>query len=88
MPRFKKKIESIMNSKENPPVPSLALLLHPISILYGAVQWLRATCYRRQVFPSRELPCKVISVGNITVGGTGKNSHDRSCGRGDQAHRI
>ena len=72
MPRFKKKIESFMNSKENPPVPSLALLLHPISILYGAVQRLRAACYRRQVFPSRELPCKVISVGNITVGGTGK----------------
>jgi len=72
MPRFKKKIESVMNSEGNPPVPSLALLLHPISILYGFVQRLRATCYRFRLFPSRELPCKVISVGNITVGGTGK----------------
>ena len=61
-----------MNSRGNPSVPSLASLLHGISIFYGAAQRLRATCYRHRVFPSRELPCKVISVGNITVGGTGK----------------
>ena len=61
-----------MNSRGNPAVLSLASLLHGISIFYGAAQRLRATCYRHQVFPSRELPCKVISVGNITVGGTGK----------------
>jgi tetraacyldisaccharide 4'-kinase len=72
MLHFKKKIESVINSRGNPPVPSLAPLLHGISIFYGAAQRLRATCYRHQVFPSRELPCKVISVGNITVGGTGK----------------
>lgn len=72
LPRFKKKIESVMNSRDNPPVPSLASLLHGISILYGSAQRLRATCYRHRAFPSRELPCKVISVGNITVGGTGK----------------
>ena len=61
-----------MNSRGNRPVASLASLLHGISIFYGAAQRLRATCYRRQLFPSRELPCKVISVGNLTVGGTGK----------------
>jgi tetraacyldisaccharide 4'-kinase len=69
---FKKKIESIMNSGGNPPPPSLASLLQGFSIFYGAAQRLRATCYRHQVFPSRDLPCKVISIGNITVGGTGK----------------
>ena len=61
-----------MNSRGNPPTPSLASLLHGISTFYGAAQRLRATCYRYRVLPSRELPCKVISIGNITVGGTGK----------------
>ena len=72
MLHFKKKIEFIMNSGGNPPPPSLASLLLGISIFYGAAQRLRTTCYRHQLLPSRELPCKVISVGNITVGGTGK----------------
>ena len=72
MLHLKKKIESIMTSWNNPPFPPLASLLHGISIFYGAAQRLRAICYRHQVFPSRELPCKVLSVGNITVGGTGK----------------
>ena len=72
MRHLKKKIESIMNSKGKSPTPSLACLLHGISILYGAAQRLRAICYRHQLLPSRELPCKVISVGNIAVGGTGK----------------
>jgi tetraacyldisaccharide 4'-kinase len=72
MPRFQKKIESVMNSSGKSPAPSLALLLHGISIFYGAVQRLRAFCFRHRVFSSRNLPCKVISIGNITVGGTGK----------------
>ena len=72
MSRFKKKIESVMNSEDKSPVLSLASLLYGISILYGAAQRLRAICYRRKLLPSRELPCKVISVGNITAGGTGK----------------
>jgi tetraacyldisaccharide 4'-kinase len=72
MLHLKKKIEFIMNSKGKSPTPLLASLLHGISIFYGAAQRLRATCYRHRVIPSRELPCKVISVGNITVGGTGK----------------
>ena len=61
-----------MNSKGKSPTPLLASVLHGISIFYGAAQRMRATCYRHQVLPSRDLPCKVISIGNITVGGTGK----------------
>ncbi len=61
-----------MNSRGNPPTPSLASLLNGISIFYSVAQRLRAICYRHRIFPRRELPCKVISVGNITVGGTGK----------------
>jgi tetraacyldisaccharide 4'-kinase len=61
-----------MSSRINPPVLSLASLLYGISILYGAGQKLRESGYRHKIFPSQKLPCKVVSVGNITVGGTGK----------------
>jgi tetraacyldisaccharide 4'-kinase len=72
MRHLRKKIESIMNSQDKSPASLLARLLYGISIFYGAAQRLRATCYRYRVFPSRALPCKVISIGNLTVGGTGK----------------
>lgn len=39
---------------------------------YGLVVRLRTWCYRRGWFASSRLPCRVISVGNLTVGGTGK----------------
>ena len=44
----------------------------PIAPLYGAIMRLREACYRRGVFTSHRLPVPVISVGNLTVGGTGK----------------
>ena len=61
-----------MLSRDNSSVPRWATLLDGISIFYGAAQRLRAACYRHQILPSHELPCRVISVGNLTVGGTGK----------------
>ena len=36
--------------------------------LLGAREWL----YERRVLASRALPCPVVSIGNLTVGGTGK----------------
>jgi tetraacyldisaccharide 4'-kinase len=53
----------------------LDLLLFPlvcISWIYGVVIWVRQMLYRRGLFKTRQLPCKVMSVGNITLGGTGK----------------
>ncbi len=50
-------------------------LLFPLflfSLLYGLVVSLRILLYQKGIFQSRSLPCKVISVGNITLGGTGK----------------
>ena len=47
-------------------------LLIPLSWLYGASVWLRNRLYTLGVFKARTLPCRVISVGNIVVGGTGK----------------
>ena len=46
--------------------------LELISILYQLIQELRIRLYAIGIFRSRKLPCKVISVGNITSGGTGK----------------
>jgi tetraacyldisaccharide 4'-kinase len=51
------------------------LLLFPlvfISWIYGAAIWARQMLYRRGLFKTRQLPCRVLSVGNITLGGTGK----------------
>jgi tetraacyldisaccharide 4'-kinase len=61
-----------MAAEGKAPLPSLAAALYPISIAYGAAQELRAFAYRHRMMPARQLPCKVICVGNITVGGTGK----------------
>lgn len=50
----------------------LRFLLIPLSWLYAASVQLRNTLYTHGVFKARRLPCRVISIGNIVVGGTGK----------------
>ena len=50
----------------------LRFLLIPLSWLYRASVQLRNILYTYGVFKARRLPCRVISVGNIVVGGTGK----------------
>ena len=50
----------------------LRFLLIPLSWLYAASVELRNILYTRGIFKARRLPCRVISVGNIVVGGTGK----------------
>ncbi len=52
--------------------PVLRSLLQPLSLLYGMGMRLRAGFYRSRLLRSRRLPGTVISVGNLTVGGTGK----------------
>jgi tetraacyldisaccharide 4'-kinase len=49
-----------------------SILLPPLSILYGAVTRTRLSLYRRGTFQTTRLERPVISVGNITTGGTGK----------------
>jgi tetraacyldisaccharide 4'-kinase len=49
-----------------------ALLLWPLSLLYGAILSLRNFFYDVGLFKSYSVDSYVISVGNITVGGTGK----------------
>jgi len=49
------------------------LLLFPFSIIYGIIIWIRNKLYDKSIFRSLKIAdCKLISVGNISVGGTGK----------------
>lgn len=47
-------------------------LLWPLALLYGAAAHLRARAYRQGILRQRRLDGVVISVGNLTTGGTGK----------------
>ena len=49
-----------------------SLILPPLSVLYSAITRTRLSLYRRGTFHSTKLDRPVISVGNITTGGTGK----------------
>jgi tetraacyldisaccharide 4'-kinase len=50
----------------------LRLLLWPASVLYGDLARLRARLYAQGTLKTKRLNTPVISVGNLTVGGTGK----------------
>jgi tetraacyldisaccharide 4'-kinase len=49
-----------------------SLILPPISALYGAITRVRLSLYSRGAFQTVKLERPVVSVGNITAGGTGK----------------
>ncbi len=50
----------------------LLVLLRLLSSLYASGVNVKLSLYRIGVLRQHKLPCKVISLGNITVGGTGK----------------
>lgn len=54
------------------PGPLVATALAPFSALYGRALQLRARLYRSGTLASARAACPVISVGNLTFGGTGK----------------
>jgi len=47
-------------------------ILYPLSLLYQVSLFIREYFYKIHLLKTRSLPCKIISVGNITVGGSGK----------------
>jgi tetraacyldisaccharide 4'-kinase len=69
---FRNKIVFTMKAGTETPAFSLASILYIISLGYGGIQKLRGMLYGKSILKSHRLPCKVVSIGNIVVGGTGK----------------
>jgi tetraacyldisaccharide 4'-kinase len=81
---FKKmRIDRILYQKEKSFWEKTLLLpLYPLSLFYiGAVR-VRAFLYASGLVKPKRLPCPVISVGNMTVGGTGKTPLVMALARG------
>ncbi len=53
----------------------LKILLSPLALLYGLGVWLRDFFYRRGLLQEVSFSIPVISIGNLSVGGTGKTPH-------------
>jgi tetraacyldisaccharide 4'-kinase len=51
---------------------ALPVVLNALSKLYGCGVGLRSALYDRGMIRRKKLPCRVISIGNLSVGGTGK----------------
>lgn len=60
---------------------AVLLFLTPFAWLYSSVLKLRGGLYRAGIFKTYRLPRPVVSIGNITVGGTGKTPVTAYCAR-------
>src|SRR6201998_1741414 len=47
-------------------------ILYLLSLVFERIVQLRLYLYRKRIFRERALGCLVVSIGNLTVGGTGK----------------
>jgi tetraacyldisaccharide 4'-kinase len=57
---------------EDPDTPVVTAGLAALSVAYRAALALRETAYRWRLLRTGRLPCPVVSVGNLTLGGSGK----------------
>lgn len=48
------------------------IVLLPLFLVYQIIIFFRNYLYDKKILNSTKLPCKIISIGNITIGGTGK----------------
>ena len=55
--------------------PLLQLLLAPLSLLYGFGVTIHDLLYRQGILQSQRFSVPIISVGNLSVGGSGKTPH-------------
>src|SRR6201996_6479798 len=65
-------IEVILDKRHGFRDALLRVALRLLSFLYLGIVQFRLYLYRTRIFKERQLGCLVISIGNLTVGGTGK----------------
>jgi tetraacyldisaccharide 4'-kinase len=65
-------IDVILERRRGVRAVLLRALLYALSFIYERLVQLRLFLYRKRVFREHTLGCLVISIGNLTVGGTGK----------------
>jgi tetraacyldisaccharide 4'-kinase len=53
----------------------LRIVFYPLNCLYGIIIWVRNVLFDVNIIKANEFRLPVISIGNITVGGTGKTPH-------------
>ena len=65
-------IDVILERRGGARATFLRSFLYLLSLIYERLVQLRLFLYRKRIFRERALGCLVISIGNLTVGGTGK----------------
>lgn len=70
--RFRRRIEMAAKGTDPAPFFSIETGLMILSVVYGGLVCLRARLYEKGVLRSKTLPCRVVSIGNLIAGGTGK----------------
>ncbi len=70
---MQKLIKDIMYGRRKDAVTlPMRVVLRFLAAGYGVITGVRNFLYNRRILKTREVPCRVISVGNIIMGGTGK----------------
>ena len=65
-------IDVILNRRRGTRASVLRFFLSGLSRVYAKIVWFRLFLYRNRILRERNLGCLVVSIGNLTVGGTGK----------------
>ncbi len=65
-------IDVILGRRTGKRAAAFRVFLSSLSKLYGSLVDLRLFLYRNRILRERNLGCLVVSIGNLTVGGTGK----------------
>lgn len=65
-------VDVILERKEGGRANVLKFVLGLFAVAYERAVQARLALYRKRVFRAQEIGCPVISIGNLTVGGTGK----------------
>lgn len=72
MTKLENFLKNIWDTEKNHDLNPVHLFLYVLSLIYAAVIRLRNLSYDHGLLKQKRLRCPVISVGNLTVGGTGK----------------